>query len=109
DRATLAEKIIRERAELFGIPTDELRFHYIGYNSTRPWWTPEHEPPEIRLRATISALDEEPALWLCREIEALYTNGPAGGGGVETSVRETIGIVSCFIPRNVVHQRVEVV
>jgi hypothetical protein len=36
------------------------------------------------------------------EVEALYTNGPAGGGGVTKSAREVIGILSTTIPRDLV-------
>ena len=31
------------------------------------------------------------------EVEALYTNGPAGGGGVKKYMNEVIGIVSTLI------------
>jgi hypothetical protein len=33
------------------------------------------------------------------EVEALYTNGPAGGGGARRYVHEQIGIVSTLIDR----------
>jgi hypothetical protein len=33
------------------------------------------------------------------EVEALYTNGPAGGGGTRKYVTEQIGIVSTLIDR----------
>ncbi len=33
------------------------------------------------------------------EVEALYTNGPAGGGGVRKYVNEIIGIVSVLLQR----------
>ena len=33
----------------------------------------------------------------------LYTNGPAGGGGVAKSTRELVGVTSCFVPRDEVH------
>ena len=36
------------------------------------------------------------------EVEALYTNGPAAGGGVRKSVNEVIGIVSTLIPRTTI-------
>ena len=37
------------------------------------------------------------------EVEALYTNGPAGGGGAVKSVREIISIASILVPRERVH------
>jgi hypothetical protein len=33
----------------------------------------------------------------------LYTNGPAGGGGVAKSTRELVGVTSTFVPRDEVH------
>jgi hypothetical protein len=33
------------------------------------------------------------------EVEALYTNGPAGGGGTRKYVTEQIGIVSTLLDR----------
>ena len=36
------------------------------------------------------------------EVETLYTNGPAGGGGATRSVREVVAIASTFIPRALV-------
>jgi hypothetical protein len=34
------------------------------------------------------------------EVEALFTNGPAAGGGVRRTTREVIGVVSTLIPRD---------
>ncbi|MCI2417046.1 DUF1446 domain-containing protein [Saccharopolyspora sp. K220] len=63
---------------------------------------------ECRLRVAAMAPDPESADVVCHEVEALYTNGPAGGGGVRTDVREVIGIVSAFLPRADVEFRVTV-
>ena len=40
------------------------------------------------------------------EVEALYTNGPAGGGGARKHVSEQIGIVSVLLDRARVAPRV---
>ncbi|MGI8308680.1 acyclic terpene utilization AtuA family protein [Saccharopolyspora hattusasensis] len=63
---------------------------------------------ECRLRVAAMAPDPEAADVVCHEVEALYTNGPAGGGGVRADVREVIGIVSALIPRSGVETRVTV-
>ncbi|WP_190820623.1 acyclic terpene utilization AtuA family protein [Saccharopolyspora pogona] len=63
---------------------------------------------ECRLRVAAMAPDPEAADVVCHEVEALYTNGPAGGGGVRADVREVIGIVSALIPRSDVETRVTV-
>ena len=36
------------------------------------------------------------------EVEALYTNGPAGGAGSATSTREVLSVVSTYVPRALV-------
>jgi hypothetical protein len=33
------------------------------------------------------------------EVESLYTNGPAGGGGVSRQVREVVAVASTLVPR----------
>ena len=42
------------------------------------------------------------------EVEALWTNGPAGGGGARKETREQIGIVSCLMARDKVKPQVTV-
>jgi uncharacterized protein (DUF1786 family) len=39
---------------------------------------------------------------VANEVEALYLNGPAGGGGVTKSVREVIAAASVLMPRDAV-------
>jgi hypothetical protein len=54
---------------------------------------------EYRLR--VAALGDDPAALdtVGHEVEALYTNGPAGGGGVRVHSGEVIGVLSTTIPR----------
>jgi hypothetical protein len=40
-------------------------------------------------------------------VEALYTNGPAGGGGVSKIAREVVAVASTFLPRGAVTPSVE--
>ncbi|MFC3885507.1 hypothetical protein ACFOU2_19335 [Bacillus songklensis] len=60
----------------------------------------QHEAYEIRLRVAGRAPTEKVAAKIGEEVEALYTNGPAGGGGARKYTNEVIGIVSILIPRN---------
>ena len=57
-------------------------------------------PYEVRLRVAARAATHEEAAIVGDEVEALYTNGPAGGGGTRKSVTEQIGIVSTLIDRS---------
>jgi hypothetical protein len=43
-----------------------------------------------------------------QEVEALYLNGPAGGGGVTQSVREVIAGRLGLVPRDAVRPPVQV-
>jgi len=97
ERAKLAGEIIHER--LYN-DFNELRIDYIGYNSThRTTFGNTAIPYEIRLRVAAKATDAETAAIVGEEVEALYTNGPAGGGGVRKNINEVIGIVSVLIDR----------
>ncbi|MEP7141306.1 MAG: acyclic terpene utilization AtuA family protein [Ferruginibacter sp.] len=105
ERAKLAGEIIKERLK------DEiavLKIDFIGFNSVHhnnyqhaniPSQYPNVPPYEIRLRVAGKANTAEQAALVGEEVEALYTNGPAGGGGVRKYVTDVIGIVSILIDR----------
>lgn len=106
DRARLAADIIKTRWQevhrLEGAPA----VSFVGVGSTRPWATPGEPSHEVRLRFSVRSLDEIAARTLCDEVEALYTNGPASGGGVTGSVTPAVGVVSIDVPRDVVEPKV---
>ena len=106
----MAADIVKERwSTVFGFGHLDLDAQFIGLNACRPWHRPaDDDPPEVRLRLTVRAPERDPAVTLAEEVEALYTNGPAGGGGVVTRVEETLAIVSTLIPRDEVAPQVEV-
>ena len=105
-RARLAADIVRER--LNG-QFDELRVDLIGSTSLngRSFFADEH-PYEVRLRVAARAATAERAALVGDEVEALYTNGPAGGGGTRKYVQEQVGIVSTLIDRDRVHAGVAI-
>jgi hypothetical protein len=97
-RAKLAGAIIEER--LRDRFTD-LRIDYIGSTSVhRTSFGQYPDPYEIRLRVAGKAQTAEQAALVGEEVEALYTNGPAGGGGARKYLHELVGIVSTLIDRN---------
>jgi hypothetical protein len=106
-RGRLAGDIVRDR---LGNAFKELRVDLVGLTAlhSRPMTeSSAQEPYEVRVRVAARAADEESARRVGEEVEALYTNGPAGGGGARKAVHEQIGIVSCLIPRERVTPRVE--
>jgi hypothetical protein len=105
-RARLAADIVRER--LNG-QFDEIRVDLIGSTSLngRSFFALEN-PYEVRVRVAARAATAERAALVGEEVEALYTNGPAGGGGTRKYVYEQIGIVSTLIERDRVHTGVTV-
>ncbi len=110
-RADLATQIIAERwSEVFGYDPEALRVDRIGVNSTRPWFAVDDiGTGEVRLRFSTRTTDHTVARTLAEEVEALYTNGPAGGGGAQAAVTKTVGIVSTLIDRRLVEPQIEVI
>jgi hypothetical protein len=39
---------------------------------------------------------------VAHEVEALYTNGPAGGGGASRNVREVVAVAAVLMPRSAI-------
>ena len=105
-RAELAGRVIGER---LGDDFLDLRIDYIGSTSVhRKSFAPHIEPYEIRLRVAALASSAKQAERIGEEVEALYTNGPAGGGAARKYVSEVIGIVSALLPRSEVSSKVTV-
>ncbi|MCU1593267.1 MAG: transporter substrate-binding protein [Frankiales bacterium] len=101
DRALLAADIVGERwNDVHGLGHVQLSTELIGVNACTPWTDVDQQPGEVRLRLATRTLDEHAALLLGREVEALYTNGPSGGGGVVTRMAPTLGLLSTTIPRS---------
>ena len=105
-RAELAAQVLSER---LGEDYPDLRIDYIGITSVhRKRFAPNADPYEIRLRVAALASSAKQAERIGEEVEALYTNGPAGGGAARKYVTEVIGIVSALLPRSEVSSKVTV-
>ncbi|WP_347558033.1 acyclic terpene utilization AtuA family protein [Robbsia sp. KACC 23696] len=100
-RARLALDIVRDRLSLTGVRTSELRFDLIGVNSLHGDTVGSRagEPYEVRARVTGRTASAAEARRIANEVETLYTNGPAAGGGVTKSVREVLAVQSILLPR----------
>jgi hypothetical protein len=110
-RARLAAAVVRER-----LPHLALRVDLMGVASL--WMDdagvalaalPDQGGTDVRLRMATAHADKALAEQLLREVTALYTCGPAGGGGVRTALRPRLGLVSCVLPREGIPSRIEMV
>lgn len=104
-RAQLAAQIIRER-----LSNLDLRIDFIGSSSVfasdageGPKFTATEGFEDIRMRVATAHHERQQAQRVCREVTALYTCGPAGGGGVRTNLKPRLNTLVCFIPRELVH------
>lgn len=103
-KAELARDILEHRFQIIGLAAEEVRYDCIGVNSLYRKGVSERiapipsEPIEVRLRVAARTKTREEAELVGNEVEALYTNGPAGGGGAVKSVRDIISIASVLIP-----------
>ncbi|MGH6681323.1 MAG: acyclic terpene utilization AtuA family protein [Bradyrhizobium sp.] len=110
-RGRLALDIVRERLKLTGVAAGELRFDLIGVDSLHGAQLSAHanEPYEVRIRVTGRTETLREAIRIGNEVETLYTNGPAGGGGAWKSARDVVAVASVLLPRELARPRVRFV
>ncbi|MHC8493940.1 acyclic terpene utilization AtuA family protein [Thalassospira sp. SM2505] len=107
-RGQLALDILDQRLALAGIDYEEKRGELIGVNSIVTKADMAGAPPnEVRLRFVVRTDDLASAARIGEEVESLYLNGPAGGGGVTKTAREIVAIVSGLLPEHQVQTRFE--
>ena len=58
----------------------------------------EMADPTSRSRVAARTADKTMAQAITREVESLYTNGPAGGGGIRSHIQAIVSIGSILIP-----------
>ncbi len=100
-RARLALDIVRERLAIMGVATRESRFDLIGIDALHGETAGARnaQPYEVRARVVGRTDSMAQAIQIGNEVETLYTNGPAGGGGVTKTTREVIAVQSVLLPR----------
>ncbi len=102
-RGELALSVLRARLDRLGCLGMEHRLELIGVNAMHgPALGAEREPYEVRVRLALRCTTRAQADRAAQEVEALYLNGPAGGGGVVMSVREVVAAASALVPRKAV-------
>jgi hypothetical protein len=104
ERARLARSIVRDRLALTSFTPREMRYDLIGVDALHgARLSASHgEPYEVRVRVAGRTGTLREAERIGNEVETLYTNGPAGGGGVTRSAREVLAIATTFVPRDLV-------
>ncbi len=108
-RGELALTILTHRLQRVGLEAFEHRAELIGVNAMHGRSLgADLEPYEVRARLVVRTATREHAEQVGREVEALYLNGPAAGGGVSQSVREVVAAASALIPREAVHAQCQV-
>ena len=106
-RARLALEIVRERLSIVGVPHSELRLDVIGVNALQgDALSAARAPYEVRARVAARCDGLYDARRIGDEVEALYTNGPAGGGGATKATREVIAVTSAVVAREAVRPSV---
>jgi Acyclic terpene utilisation family protein AtuA len=110
-RGRLALEIVRERLELTGVAASEWRFDLIGVDALHgPQASAQaNEPYEVRVRVTGRTENLAEAVRIGNEVETLYTNGPAAGGGAFKSARDVVAVASVLLPRELAKPRVRFV
>jgi hypothetical protein len=100
-RGRLALDIVRERLKLSGVAASELRFELIGVDALHGSHLAAraNEPYEVRVRVAGRTENLREAVKIGNEVETLYTNGPAAGGGAFKSAREVVAVASVLLPR----------
>jgi hypothetical protein len=109
ERGRLALDIVRERLELTGVQMMEARFDLIGADSLHgAALSGGGKPYEVRIRVAGRTDSLAEAVRIGNEVETLYTNGPAGGGGAVKSAREIVAVVSVLLPADLAAPSIQV-
>jgi hypothetical protein len=109
-RARLALDIVRERLRVTGVATTETRFELIGVDAVRKGGelAPAQNLREVRIRVAARTESMAEAIRVGNEVEALYTNGPAGGGGARKVARQVVAVVSTLLPQHLARPTVHI-
>lgn len=108
-RARLAADILRSRLAGLALRVDLIgALSILADDGGRALAAaPAGEARDVRLRVAAVHDERAQAERLTREVMALYTCGPAGGGGVRTALTPRLNTRSCLLPREQVPVRFE--
>ncbi len=108
-RARLAAEVLRERLPALDLRVDLIgAISILGDDAGRALAArPDGGARDVRLRVAATHDERAVAETLGREVMALYTCGPAGGGGVRSTLTPRLNTISCLLPRDAVPVRFE--
>lgn len=107
-RGRLALDIVKNRFALCRFEPQEVRYDLIGVDALHGARRSQtSQPYEVRARVAARCASRAQAVKIGNEVETLYTNGPAGGGGVNKTVKEILAMDSTLLPRALVTPAVD--
>ncbi len=98
DRAQMARAVLQQRLETIA-PSASPHFDIIGSMYDDAGSGAQH-PRDVRLRMAVASADLQQVQALLNEVEALYLNGPAGGGGIRLNVSARTATVAGAVRQN---------
>ncbi|WP_417782016.1 acyclic terpene utilization AtuA family protein [Terasakiella pusilla] len=108
ERSKLALEILEDRLVEIGLSVQEKRADLIGIDSIcEGSFDGQAIPNEIRVRFAARCQNQEDAARIGEEVDALYLNGPSGGGGVTKQVRKVVSIASCYLDEDAIETSIE--
>ena len=110
ERARLAQDIVKQHVDSICATRsiDEIRYDLVGVNALHGDMSPAPiDPYEVHLRVAARTSDRKTAAAIAHAVEYVQIFGPGGAAGHRRSVKPQLTMYSCFIPRDAVHQKVE--
>lgn len=111
ERARLAGEIVLDRLERLGVRPIETRAEVVGVDSLYPGnglTATSASPYEARIRVAARVKTADEAEMIVHEVDSLGLNGPSAGSIAAMGVREVLGVVSTFVPRDLIRSRVTI-
>jgi hypothetical protein len=115
DKATAADRILRERLDRLGLHFDQILPEYVGVSATHGALVggpPSSDIPEVQLRVGVRGGNRRDVERFTREIAPLVLNGPpsvTGFAGGRPKVEEIVAYWPALIDKHVVTTKVEIV
>ena len=115
DKATAADRILRERLDRLGLRFEQVLTEYVGVSATHGalvGGAPSSDIPEVQLRVGVRGANRRDVERFTREIAPLVLNGPpsvTGFAGGRPKVEEIVAYWPALIDKSVVTTKVEIV